>query len=130
MGEVGGERGKVEGERWEVKKLFHAFDGKLGVDAEAEVVLDVVAEGRGGVGAVSARAGEAEENGLAVEAHEFEVAAVGLEQPAEFVELGQDEFLHGGIPCEKQTTGNNIKLPRERQTLSLRTRCAGAIGFC
>jgi len=94
-GKVEGGRGKVKGERWKVGKLFDAFDNEFGVNGFAEVVLDVIAEGRGCVPAVFAGAGEAEKDGLAIEADEFKVAAVGLEKPAKFVEFGLDEFLHG-----------------------------------
>ena len=61
-------------------------------------MLDVVFDGDGGVGTVAAGAAETEVNGFAVNADEFEVAAVGLEGGAEFFEFGCDEVVHGWVP--------------------------------
>ena len=82
-----------------VPLVLDAFDGKFGVDGFAEVVFDVVFDGDGGVGAMAAGAAETEVDFFAVDADEFEVAAVGLEGGAEFVEFGCDLVEHGrGIP--------------------------------
>ena len=52
---------------------------------------------------------EAEENFFAFDADEFEVAAVGLEHGAEFVELGEDLFLHGWFSGLAEKGGNDSR---------------------
>ena len=71
-----------------------ALDGDLGIDRLAEVLLDVSLERLHRVRAGAAGALELERDGLALDLHDFAVAAVLLEHLADRLELLADLLFH------------------------------------
>ena len=75
-----------------------AFDHDFGIDGLPENAFDAVFERHLSVGAGAASAAETEEDGLAGDGDDFEVAAVGLEHSPEFFKFFSDCLFHDVLP--------------------------------
>ena len=82
-----------------------AFDGKVGGEAFAHFGFDAVLEGHHGVGTGMAGAVQAQIDGVAVHGHKLHVAAVTLDEGADFLDIGFDFFLHGRSPLKSNVAG-------------------------
>ena len=67
--------------------------------------FDAVFEGHHGVGAGMAGAVQAQIDGVAVHGHKLHVAAVTLDEGADFLDIGFDFFLHGRSPLKSNVAG-------------------------